>query len=205
MYALVFSVSNTKYHILCSLTLHYEWFCRSFDDPQYENISWLRKWWYAHELLLTRHFEGVELKLTMILLISIIVGNFLSVSSVFISLSHMHAKLLLCVVFYVIFVGWIMNDLQVENYWMSIQTLMIWGSQKSQILRASRFVAIVMQHVIFEKCLDFSLDEYSHFVIHLLLDYDIVFFTLHILVITYVKMSTLYIFWVVWYLYGNIT
>ena len=155
----LFARANHQTRLIASLTLHYKWFCWFFDEPQYENISWLRKWWYAQKLLLTKHLEGVELKLTMVLLISIIVGNFLSVISVYIILCYIHAKLLLCVVFYVVFVGWIMTDLQVENYWMSIQTLMIWEFQKHQILRASRFVAIVIQHVIFEKSLDFISDD----------------------------------------------
>ena len=62
---------------------------------------------------LIMQLEKVRVKLKMFLLVSRIVGNFLNV---LISLSHMHTLLLLCALFYTIFVGWIlMNDLQVEN------------------------------------------------------------------------------------------
>ena len=44
--------------------------------------------------------------------------------------------------------------------------------KRPNIERASRFVAIAIQHLIFEKWLDFILDKQMHFVIHLLLDYD---------------------------------
>ena len=54
------------------------------------------------KMLLTRHLEMDRDKIENVLLISRIVGKFLSV---LISLSHMQAKLLLRVVFYTIFVG----------------------------------------------------------------------------------------------------